>query len=145
MSKSEEYYKNLDKRTKEYKEWKESQSKGLGDVVEDITKATGIKKVVGDCKGCEERKEKLNNLSERIKRILRISKPNQFNEEQAAQWDAFMNRDNKDTITMEQQQLIVNIAKDILNMSIKPCGDCSPSIWLRYISLIDAVYLKQNG
>lgn len=40
-------------------------SKGLGDTVEKITKITGIKKVVemmtDDC-GCDERKEKLNQL-----------------------------------------------------------------------------------
>tara|TARA_Y100001938_G_scaffold3094_1_gene3838 strand:+ start:686 stop:850 length:165 start_codon:yes stop_codon:yes gene_type:complete len=44
-------------------------SKGLGDTIEKITKATGIKKVVEkvnkvtgrDC-GCEERKEALNRL-----------------------------------------------------------------------------------
>ena len=38
-------------------------SKGLGDTVEKITKATGIKslfeKIKGDC-GCEKRKENLN-------------------------------------------------------------------------------------
>jgi|TARA_R100001082_G_C4289864_1_gene127705 hypothetical protein len=44
-------------------------SKGLGDTIEKITKATGIKKVVNkvseitgkDC-GCNERKDKLNKL-----------------------------------------------------------------------------------
>ena len=47
---------------------------GLGDAVEKVTKATGIKKAVdifsqitgADC-GCEERKEKLNNLFKRKK------------------------------------------------------------------------------
>ena len=39
-------------------------SKGLGDTIEKITKATGIQKIVkktigNDC-GCDERKEKLN-------------------------------------------------------------------------------------
>lgn len=62
---------DLDKRTKEYKECVKlrNESKGLGDTVEKITKATGIKKVVDkvaetlgvDC-GCEERKERLNKL-----------------------------------------------------------------------------------
>ena len=41
-------------------------SKGLGDRVEDITKATGIKALVkwvfGEDCGCDERKEYLNNL-----------------------------------------------------------------------------------
>jgi len=52
-----------DKRTNEYKKWKKS--KGLGDTIEKITKATGIKKVVDllfdDC-GCDKRKEKLNKM-----------------------------------------------------------------------------------
>lgn len=43
-----------------------SGNKGLGDTIETITKATGIKAVVegitgGDC-GCDKRKEKLNKL-----------------------------------------------------------------------------------
>ena len=41
-------------------------SKGLGDTVEKITKATGIDKVakfiLGEDCGCEERKQKLNKL-----------------------------------------------------------------------------------
>lgn len=63
-----EYYNNLDKRTKEYKEWAASlkQPEGLGDKVEKFTEATGIKKLVktiaGDDCGCNERKEKLNKL-----------------------------------------------------------------------------------
>jgi hypothetical protein len=40
-------------------------SKGLGDTIEKVTKATGIKKVVEsvvkDC-GCNKRKEKLNKM-----------------------------------------------------------------------------------
>ena len=67
--KDENYYENLDKRTKEYKEWKakrEAASEGLGDSIEKITEATGIKAAVkflaGEDCGCDERKEKLNKL-----------------------------------------------------------------------------------
>lgn len=72
-----------DKRTKQYRDWKknhEQASEGLGDTVEKITKATGIKKVVEmfadgkDC-GCDERKEKLNKM-------FRYSKPNCLNEDE---------------------------------------------------------------
>tara|TARA_R110002074_G_scaffold332687_2_gene502967 strand:- start:774 stop:1265 length:492 start_codon:yes stop_codon:yes gene_type:complete len=69
------YYETIDKRSKdyrEYKEWKatkesykalkdnvEKQPKGLGDTIAKITKATGIDKVVkfiaGDDCGCDER------------------------------------------------------------------------------------------
>lgn len=72
----QEHYESMDKRTKEYKDyikWKEeykfeevNQKKGLGDIVEDITEATGIKKLVkfvaGEDCGCNERKEKLNKI-----------------------------------------------------------------------------------
>ena len=58
-----------DKRSKAYKEWKknhEKASSGLGDTVEKITKATGIKKAVkflaGEDCGCDARQEKLNTL-----------------------------------------------------------------------------------
>tara|TARA_R100001126_G_C4845288_1_gene159074 strand:+ start:199 stop:609 length:411 start_codon:yes stop_codon:yes gene_type:complete len=56
-----------DKRTKAYKQWKakyDKSSKGLGDTVEKITTATGIKKAVkflaGEDCGCDDRKELLN-------------------------------------------------------------------------------------
>jgi len=81
MEKDRKYYEGLDKRTNEYKEWKaeqeanliEDEPMGLGDVVEKITEATGIKKAVKwlnggeDCGACEERKRKLNALRFRRK------------------------------------------------------------------------------
>jgi hypothetical protein len=67
--KDENYYENLDKRTKEYKEWKakrEAASEGVGDTVEKVLKATGVADVVkfiaGEGCGCDERKAKLNKL-----------------------------------------------------------------------------------
>lgn len=79
-----DYFNTLDKRSREYREYKEwkvniqdksynklktnveaKSTVGLGDVVESIAKATGIKKVVeaitDDC-GCDERKEKFNKI-----------------------------------------------------------------------------------
>ena len=55
---------------KNYKKWKESFNKentiGLGDLVEKVTEATGIKKAVkfiaGEDCGCEERKQKMNSI-----------------------------------------------------------------------------------
>ncbi len=71
MEKNREYYESLDRRTTEYKEWKESQtvevSQGFGDTVEKVFKATGIKKLVesifgDDCTSCDERRKKLNAI-----------------------------------------------------------------------------------
>ena len=83
----EGYFDTIDKRSKdyrEYKEWKvtqievisedytalkeniEKQPKGLGDTVASVTKATGIDKVVkflaGDDCGCDERKDEWNDI-----------------------------------------------------------------------------------
>ena len=76
----EGYYDTVDKRSKDYREYKkwlnklsgydslkdniENQPKGFGDTVAKITEVTGIKKlvelIVGDDCGCDERKEILN-------------------------------------------------------------------------------------
>jgi hypothetical protein len=66
-NKDQEYLESLDKRTKEYKEYKQradNQSKGLGDTIAKVTKATKIDKLVkfiaGEDCGCDERQELLN-------------------------------------------------------------------------------------
>jgi len=66
-NKDQEYLQSLDKRTKEYKEYKlkvDKQSKGLGDTIAKVTKATKIDKLVkfiaGEDCGCDERQELLN-------------------------------------------------------------------------------------
>ena len=79
---SKKYYEALDKRSKEYKEWKKAQEaapSGLGDTIEKITEATGIKAAVkflaGEDCGCDERKEKLN-------KIFRYNKPECLTEDE---------------------------------------------------------------
>ena len=134
----------LDKRTKEYKEWKESQSKGLGDYVEDITKATGIKDIVGDCDGCDKRKEKLNKLSKDFVRLFKRVKPNDFTEDDIQQWESFKNREKQHEINYEQQKLIIRLLKDVLKMSVKPCSNCSASVWIKYINMLDSAYEQQK-
>ena len=74
------YYESIDKRSKDYREYKEwiatkdsykalkknveAKPKGIGDTIAKITKATGIDKVVkfiaGDDCGCDERQERWN-------------------------------------------------------------------------------------
>lgn len=76
MSKeTKEYFKNLDKRTREYKAWKldketiedqRDKKMGLGDYAAKVFEYIGIKGMVkfiaGEDCGCEERRERLNNL-----------------------------------------------------------------------------------
>ena len=92
-----------DKRTKAFKEWAKNHaqaSEGLGDTVQKITTATGIKKAVkwiaGDDCGCDERKDKLNKLFPRRKPECLTE--DEFNYLQ----EKFENR--KSTILSDEQQ-----------------------------------------
>ena len=112
-----------DKRSKEYREWKKKHaqaSEGLGDTVEKITKATGIKKAVkflaGEDCGCEERKEKLNEL-------FRYKKPECFTE---SEFDLIkMAVDTKkNKFNPEEQETYKNIYERIFKVKVE-CTPCS--------------------
>lgn len=114
-----------DKRTKAYREWKakyEKESSGVGDTVEKITTATGIKKAVewlaGDDCGCDDRKEVLN-------RMFPYQKPNCLTEDEfnyLSDWFA----ERRNTITAEQQNRLVNIYNRVFNDNAvgTSCGSC---------------------
>jgi UDP-N-acetylenolpyruvoylglucosamine reductase len=114
-----------DKRSKEYKEWKkkyDKKSKGLGDTVEKITTATGIKKAVkwlaGEDCGCDERKEKLNKLFD-------YQKPDCLTESEYVKLsDIFAKHTN--TITPDIQVEILTIYNRVFkeNASTTSCGSC---------------------
>lgn len=100
-------------------------STGLGDTVEKITKKTGIKKVVDtvfqklekSC-GCDERKEKLNQM-------FRYEKPECFNEEDFnVVHEAVTTRKNK--FTHEEQEKFVDIYTRVFtNLKRPECTPCS--------------------
>lgn len=114
----------LDKRTKEYKEWKknfDNKSKGLGDTIEKITKATGIKKAVefiagSDC-GCDERKDKLNLL-------FPANKPECLTEEEYNYLSKKIGKLN--TVTVDEQKELLKIYNRVFNerSSLTSCGSC---------------------
>ena len=95
-------------------------SKGLGDSVEKVLKATGIdkvaKKVLGDDCGCEERKQKLNKM---------FPYSRQMSEDEIKIYEEVMSR-TKDTITKQDQALLVKIYNKVFNKNKKPssCGSC---------------------
>lgn len=95
-------------------------SQGLGDSVEKVLKATGIdkvaKKVLGDDCGCEERKQKLNKM---------FPYSRQMSEDEIKIYEEVMSR-TKDTITKQDQALLVKIYNKVFNKNKKPssCGSC---------------------
>lgn len=101
-------------------------SSGLGDVVEKITKATGIKKVVEmftpegkDC-GCDERKKKLNKL--RFRRT-----PLCLNAEEFKFLDALY-KANKNTIGHTEGQRLVAIEERIFQKKYSESLKCASCI-----------------
>ena len=87
-------------------------NKGLGDVVESITEATGIKKAVhfiaGEDCGCDKRKEQLNKL------FSFKLKPNCFTEDQYNEWNQFKEVRTL-RITQEQTKYICALYAFIFN------------------------------
>lgn len=136
--KSKEHYESLDKRTKEYKEWKASQEaapSGLGDVVESITEATGIKSVVkflaGEDCGCDKRKQKLNE-------IFPYKKPECLTEDEYNYLAEEM-RVAKNTISQTTQLKMLKVYNRVFhqNKQATSCGPCFKEVYDSLRKLID--------
>ena len=130
-----------DKRTKRYKEWVakyEKQSEGVGDTVEKITKATGIKAVVDgvfdalgkDC-GCDERKETLN-------RMFPYNKPNCLTLQEHNYLTEFYSQ-QKNRISAQEQRELLTIYNRVFNYNDKmtSCGSCFAGKLNKLKSLFD--------
>ena len=136
------YYETIDKRSKdyrEYKEWKaskrsedynklkqnvETQSKGVGDTVAKITKATGVDKLVkfiaGEDCGCDERQVQLNKL-------FSYKKINCISEDDYTYLSDFVDS-NTNKITNQQKVRLITIHNNIFNTNQKTNTSCSPCI-----------------
>jgi hypothetical protein len=117
-------------------------AQGLGDTIEQITEATGIKAAVEmfskatgiDC-GCEERKAKLNELFSYSRKVncLTESDYNALTELIAP---------NKNSLTIEEQQVISEIYYNVFNyrLQLSSCGSC----WAGKVQELRRVY-EQYG
>jgi NAD(P)H-nitrite reductase large subunit len=117
-------------------------SKGLGDTIEQITEATGIKKVVEaiseatgvDC-GCGERKELLNKLFP--------YKQAECLKDEDNEWLTNFFSTTNNQLTPKQQNRIIDIYKNVFNQNIQPsnCGSC----WRDRINELKKIYDTQNA
>ena len=113
-------------------------AKGLGDTIEAITEATGIKKAVEvfskvtgvDCK-CDERKEKLNKLFSYNRNINCLTETD-YN----ALTDLIA--PSKNSLTIEEQQTISEIYYNVFNyrLQLSSCGSC----WAGKVQELRKVY-----
>ena len=119
-------------------------SKGLGDTIERITTATGIKTIVDkvseatgiDCK-CEERKKKLNQM-------FPYSRP--FTDDEISIYESVLPRLDKGTITRDDQAIMVKLYNKVFKANKKPSG-CSSCVQ-QTLSKLKKVYqnsCKTNG
>jgi hypothetical protein len=139
---NQDYYENLDKRTKEYKsyaEWKENQeaaSTGLGDSIEKITEATGIKAAVkfiaGEDCGCDQRKDKLNKL-------FNYNKPNCLTEEEYNFLADFYSQPRNVISGLDKQQLLT-IYNRVFNANkrMTSCSACMRNIYSKLKEYFEA-------
>jgi hypothetical protein len=104
-------------------------AKGLGDTIEQITEATGIKKLVefvaGEDCGCEERKKKLNEL-------FPYRNTNCLTEEEY-QWLTETNVLTQETFKPSEQTKLIAIYNRVFNLRQEPtsCASCFREIVLK--------------
>lgn len=105
-----------------------SVNKGIGDIVEDVLNSKPVKPITNvvkaalfkdgkDC-GCEERKQRLNNL-------FKKSKPRCLNEAQYKQLKAILPK-IKNSVDYGDMVVIANIHASVFNYKSEgPCGSCA--------------------
>lgn len=112
---------------------------GLGDAVEAVTTATGIKAAVDwfsektgiDC-GCDARKEKLNKL-------LRFSRVECLTKDEYDWLDQYFALKTR-TLTPAQQDMIVATHARIFNHKLQAPCTCSPKRWQQLVDELEKVY-----
>ena len=99
-------------------------SKGLGDTIAKVTKATGIDKVVkavgGDDCGCAERQEKLNKLFPYYKDKLSLT------DAQRSIYARIRGHLYKDPVRRDAIEALRLLHNDVFKRNLKPssCGSC---------------------
>jgi hypothetical protein len=117
---------------------KKKPMKGLGDAVERVTEATGIKAVVkfiaGEDCGCDERKELLNRLIP-----FKGSDPNCMSEEEHTWWTGFQAGD-VEFMTNAEAQKVAHMHSRIFNHELYTPCKCTPAKWQKMIDDVNEVY-----
>jgi hypothetical protein len=117
---------------------KKNKPKGLGDTIEQITEATGIKKVVkaiaGEDCGCDERRDKLNKI------FPYSRQPECLDPEEIEYLDSGILR--KKSLKHQDRERIATIHARVFNHKFDVPCTCSPKIWMQWIrelqELLDA-------
>jgi hypothetical protein len=105
--------------------YKKKSIEGLGDIIEKVTEATGIKAIVGDCVDCSERKFLLNRLFP-FKRVTKL-----MTEEHKEEFVLFLeecgNRvlENRVTDITNHVPFLNSLYAEYFGITIEICHNCS--------------------
>jgi hypothetical protein len=121
---------------------RKKQAEGLGDTVENILEVTGIAKVakwvLGEDCGCEERKQKLNDL-------WRYTKPECLTEDEYKYLDEFFTN-LKSSVSPNQQRELLKIYNRVFKQRMQPtsCGSCVREI-VNKLNKLYSIYKEENA
>jgi hypothetical protein len=110
----------------------------LGDTIEKITEATGIKKAVkfifGEDCGCEERKQKLNKL-------FRYKQPRCLTEYEYNELTAFLQTHDPNGLTKEEAKIVATLWNGVFQTRkfYRPCT-CNPREWIKLVDDLKLVH-----
>lgn len=150
MSKEESYYQTLDKRSKEYRDWKKNNPEGLGDTIENILhsqplKSTteAIKNVIfkdgKDC-GCDKRKEQLNKIFPYRIKPARCLTENEYKEYSEFKQNRTLRLSN------HQIKFVCKLYSEVFKKQyFEPCRNCSAKPMIRMIESLDKVFDSYEG
>lgn len=120
---------------------RKKQAEGLGDTIEQVFEVTGISKVakwvLGEDCGCEERKQKLNDL-------WRYTKPECLTEDEYTYLDEFFKKGRNSVAPSEQRELL-KIYNRVFKQRMQPtsCGSCLREVVNKLNSLY-AIYKEEQ-
>lgn len=112
-----------------------AKSKGLGDTIEKVIKATGLNAFTDgkDC-GCEKRKEFLNKV------FPYRFKARCFSESEYIEYGNFL-KERTIKLSKEQVNFVCELYASVFNRQVwYPCTSCSPKPLISMIDKLDALY-----
>ena len=154
--KSKEYYENLDKRSKEYRDYIKSKKHndnqkdkrlGLGDYAEKIFKYTGVRAVVkflaGEDCGCDVRRDRLNEIGGAIGKWFRDTDVKCLTLEEYKWLDEYFNNKTGNVIHAQTQSQLVKIFNRVFSQR-RQMSTCSPCV-KELVDKLEALYLNYEN
>lgn len=121
----------------------DNKSTGLGDTVEKVTTATGIKKVVEkvfpDC-GCQQRKEWLNKTFPYVNKQKRCMTEEQYNYYKSFKEKHLTSK--QVSILGEEMTKLIDLYNSIFQVDVQGCSDCNAGHFVNKLNTVFNEYEK---